>query len=90
MKPQNSAADVLQGVQSAPSRIDGFPVNCPRTGKLRAERGSLRTASRTNQSNKVTHSRLRACCLREVAQFCGVRRDIGIRVKPETLGASAA
>ena len=60
MKPQNSAADVLQGVQSAPSRIDGFPVNCPRTGKLRAERGSLRTASRTKQSDTDLGLRRRA------------------------------
>lgn len=58
MKPQISAADRLREAQYTPSEIDDFPVNRSKTGSLAAERGSLRTAPRTNQSNSDTGFRL--------------------------------
>jgi hypothetical protein len=43
-------------------KIKKFPANSLLTGKISAERGALPTASRTNQSDKVTDFRLRAPC----------------------------
>jgi hypothetical protein len=53
-------------------KIDNFPVNSLQTGKMSAERGSLRTASRTSQSFEVTEFGLRASHARRTAQFRAV------------------
>ncbi|MFN5901788.1 MAG: hypothetical protein ACK439_02310, partial [Novosphingobium sp.] len=54
MKPQTSADNRRLSAQYAPPKNDDFPVNRSKTGNFPAERGSLHTASRTNQSHKVT------------------------------------
>ena len=60
MKSRVSEAYRRSTTQEATSKIDDFPVNSPKTGNFPVERGSLRTASRTNLSDKVTALRLRA------------------------------